>query len=223
MGLIISFLVAAPVLAVDIPDGETRYATFITTETARLNAFVIDDGGEACEVRFQYYYGDDGEWTDNETAWVAGYLTGESPYIDIDSLVENEVYYARVQIKNGAGTFDGDPVTFTPYNAPSMPSKWFATPDVERFHNVFFYGMYNLIADSIEMPREIFYMLATLFWCLVIFVAALLLSKRLVPALYAVSGSMALFSLVTLLPMFFIGFSVIGFLGAIKMGHPREE
>jgi hypothetical protein len=220
--ILIWSMITTPALAADLPDGETRYATFITEESARLNAYLADDGGEACEVRFQYYYSD-GTWTDNETPWLAGYLTGEEPYVDIDTLIEGEVYYCRVQIKNGAGTFDGQSVAFTPYNAPSMPSRWFATPNVERFHNAFFYGLYNFIADRTEIPRDIFYMLATLFWCIVIFAAILIVGRRLVPAIYGVSGSMAIASLLTLLPMFFIGFSAIGFLGAIKMGHPREE
>lgn len=221
--LLSSILFAGRVLAFDIPDGETRLPTYITTATAQLNAYLVDDGGEACQVRFQYYYGDDGDWTDNETAWTAGYVTGDSPYVNITSLVENELYYCRVQIKNGAGTFDGDSVAFTPYGAPEMPSRWFATPDVERFHNTFFYGMYNFIADRNEIPRDLFYTMATLFWCFAFGVVALIIGKRLYAGLYVLAGSMAIGSLLTLLPMFFIAFAVIGFLGAIKMGHPREE
>jgi hypothetical protein len=36
-------------------------------------------------------------------------------------------------------------------------------------------------------------------------------------------GSMTLFSLLRLLPMFFMAFTVIAIWGIIKMGHPREE
>jgi len=223
--LLFTIMLASPVFAVPVlPDGETHYATYVTDTTATFNAYITDDGGEACDVRFQYYI-EGGAWTDTETAWVAGYLTGESATADLTGLTEDAIYYVRVQIKNSAGTFtDSDYVVFTPNSAsPTMPSRWFATPDVERFKYAFFYGMNNLIADRLDMDRDVFYMLSTLFWCVVIAILALIIGKRLVPAVIALCGSMALASLVTLLPMFFMAFSAIGIWGALKMGHPREE
>jgi len=221
--LLLGILLASPVLAVPImPDGETRYATFITATTATLNGYVINDGGEPCEVRFQYYI-DGGTWTDNTTAYVAGYVTGDSPTVDITTLTTGSLYYCRVQIKNSAGTFDGDSAVFTAYAAPEMPSTWFATPDYTRFNHAFFYGLYNYIADETEIPRNTFYMLATLIECVILGILALIIGKRLMPAIIVLCGTMALASLIRLLPMFFIVFSIIAIWGMIKMGHPREE
>jgi len=224
IGVLIAVIVSAtPVLAVTtIPDGETRLVTFVSETAVTLNGYIIDDGGEDCEVKFQYYTGT-GTWTDNDTGYVAGYATGETISVAITGLTEDAIYYYRVLIKNGAGTFTGDGVAFTPYASPTMPNRWFATPDVEHFKHAFFYGIYNLAADHLNMPRETFYFLITIFWCVVIGIVALIIGKRLVPAVIAFCGAMALASLVTLLPMFMIAFSVIGIWGAIAMGHPREE
>jgi hypothetical protein len=215
-------LIASPVLAISSPSIETRFATFITVTTARLNAYVLDDGGEDCEVMFQYYYGD-GDWADNETPWVAGYVTSDQAYVDVTSLTTDELYCYRAVIKNGSGTIDGDSVTFSAYAAPEMPSKWFGTPDVDKFKHAFFYGLFNYIADLIKMPQDVFYMLATLLTCIILGIAALIIGKRLMPSVIVLCGAMALASLLGLLPMFFIAFSIIGIFGMIKMGHPREE
>ena len=221
--IVIISLIAGQVFAVTVlPDGETRYASFITTTTARFNAHITDDGGEPCDVRFQYYI-DGGTWADNDTGWVAGYITDDQPYADVTGLSTDSLYYCRAQIKNGAGTFDGDSVAFNAYAAPEMPSKWFATPDYTRFRHAFFYGLYNYIADLASIPRPTFYMLATLIECVALGILALIIGKRLMPAVIVLCGSMALASLVTLIPMFFIAFSIIGIFGMIKMGHPREE
>jgi hypothetical protein len=221
---VLAVVFVAPVLATTItmPAGETHYATFITTISATLNGYVSDEGGEPCDVRFQYYYGS-GTWTDNETPWIADYVTGDNPTVDISGLTTGELYYYRVQIKNSAGTFSGSSTTFTAYDAPSMPSTWFSTPDITRFRHTFFYGLYNFVADEMKMPRPTFYMLATLFLCVVLGIVALILGKRLMPAVIVLTGSMVLFSLLRLLPMFFIAFSIVAIWGMIKMGHPREE
>ena len=150
---LLALLVASPVSATaTLPAGETHLATYITATSATLNGYVTDDGGEACQARFQYYYGI-GTWTDNATPWLTGYVTGDSPTANITGLTDGELYYCRMEIENSAGTFDADSEIFSAYDAPSMPSSWFATPDVERFKNAFFYGMYNFLADEIKMPR----------------------------------------------------------------------
>lgn len=220
---VLVLLVASPVSATaTLPAGETHLATYITATSATLNGYVTDDGGEACQARFQYYYGT-GTWTDNATPWLTGYVTGDSPTANITGLTDGELYYCRMEIENSAGTFDADSEIFSAYDAPSMPSSWFATPDVERFKNAFFYGMYNFLADEIKMPRGTFYLLATLLVAVVLGIATLIISKRLMPAVIVLCGFMSLFSLMRLLPMYFVAFSIIAIWGMIKMGHPREE
>lgn len=220
---LVGILSVTSVLAVAVmPSGESRFATFITATTATLNGYVENDGGEDCEVRFQYYI-DGGDWTENETPYVAGYKSGEEVSADITGLTTESLYYCRVQIKNGAGTFDGDSVAFTAYAAPSMPSTWFSTPDYTKFRHTFFYGIYNLIADLLQMPRATFYLLATIFWCIALAIVALIIGKRLMPAIITLCGLMSLAALIKLLPMFFVIFSIFAIWGMIKMGHPREE
>jgi len=223
LAVVAGILAVTSVAAVTTPAATTRYATYITASTARLNAVVDDDGGEPCDVQFQYYY-DDGDWTDNETGWLSGYVTGDLPYADIDSLTANTLYYFRVEIRNSSGgAIDGDSVSFNAYNAPTMPSTWFQTPDYTRFHNFPTYGLFNYLADLMSMPRGTFWLLATLFICIALGVLTLIIGKRLVPAVIVLAVMMALSSLVRLLPMYFVLFSVIFTLGVIKMGHPREE
>jgi hypothetical protein len=205
-----------------LPSGETHFATYITTSTAILNGYITDDGGEPCQARFQYYYGT-GTWTDNATPWLTGYVTGDNPTANITGLTDGELYYYRIEIENSAGTFDGDSEAFSAYDAPSMPAAWFATPDVERFKNAFFYGLYNFLADEIKMPRATFYLLATLLVSVALGIGTLIVSKRLMPAVIVLCGFMSLFSLMRLLPMYFVAFSIIAIWGTIKMGHPREE
>jgi hypothetical protein len=220
--LALVILVASPVLAIALPDGETRRATFVTVTSASLNAYLVDDGGEPCEVQFQYYYGA-GTWTDNQTGFVAGYETDDDISVDVTGLTTGELYHCRAQFKNTAGTFDDpNPITFYPYAAPSMPATWF-TVDYTKFSHAFFYGLYNYLADKASMPRNTFYLLISLAECIALGIVALIFGKRLMPAVIVLCGFMALFSLVRLLPMFFIVFSIIGIWGMIKMGHPREE
>jgi hypothetical protein len=104
-----------------------------------------------------------------------------------------------------------------------MPATWFATPNIQRFKNTFFYGLYNFLADEIKMPRATFYLLATLLVSVALGIGTLIVSKRLMPAVIVLCGFMSLFSLMRLLPMYFVAFSIIAIWGMIKMGHPREE
>ena len=204
------------------PSGETHLATYITATTATLNAFIDDDGGDVCQVRFEYYTGS-GTWTDNITSWVTGYHTGDTVTADITGLVSGDLYMDRVEIENSTTViYDGDSVAFSAYAAPSMPSTWFATPDYTKFKHAFFYGLYNLTADGLKVPRNTFYMLATIFWCIGLAIATLVISKRLMAAVIVLCGFMAMGALIRLLPMFFVGFSVIAILGIIQMGHPVQ-
>lgn len=219
---VLALLIASPVLAVDLPEATTRYATFITTTTARLNGFVDDDGGEACEVRFNYY-AEGGAWDDNVTAWVAGYLTGESPYADVSALVEDTLYYYRVEIKNGAGTVEGDSVAFSAYNAPTMPRTWLSGPNVARWNATFIGPIVIICADSISMPYATVYFFIGFFVSLASGIGALLIGKRLIPALITFGVVMIIVSLIEILPMFLAFFGVVFIIGSIAMGHPREE
>jgi hypothetical protein len=217
-------LLVVPVSATTVtdPSGETHLATYITVATATLNAFIDDDGGDVCQVRFEYYTGS-GTWTDNITPWVTGYHTGDTVTADISGLTSGDLYMCRAEIENSTMVvYDGDSVAFSAYAAPSMPSTWFATPDYTKFKHAFFYGLYNLAADGLKVPRNTFYMLSTIFWCIGLAIGTLVISKRLMAAVIVLCGFMAMGALIRLLPMFFVAFSVIAILGIIQMGHPVQ-
>jgi len=105
------------------PTITTNSATYVTYSTARLNASVVNDGGTACEIRFQYYTGG-GDWTDNETAWVPGYTTGQHPYKDISNLDDETEYHFRVQARIGTDIATGSGVDFTTESLLEEPSNF---------------------------------------------------------------------------------------------------
>lgn len=115
------------------PDVATNAATYIAKTTARLNSVVIDDGGEACDIRFGY--GDETTAVfanyDTITAWVEDtYTTGQHPYVDITGLTPNDEYFFRVQIKNNDSTVDpDDELSFTTTAATAVPTNLKAYPE----------------------------------------------------------------------------------------------
>lgn len=105
------------------PTGTTDPATLVADIEATLNGKVTGDGGEACEVRFQYYTGV-GDWTDNETVWQPGKLTNDTFSQRISGLTPNTEYHFRAQIKNSDSTASGADRTFT--------TEYFPTPFLRR-------------------------------------------------------------------------------------------
>ncbi len=109
-----------------LPDITTQAATDISNHAARLNSVVVTDGGDPAEVRFGY--GTTSKTVanfnlyDTVTSWVAGYETGEHPYFDATGLINNTLYYFRVQIRNATGNDTGDELTFTTTNNLEEPS-----------------------------------------------------------------------------------------------------
>lgn len=99
------------------PEIDTEAATLITTNSARLNSTIIDDGGDNCNVRFGYGTTSQiiANFTsyDTVTAWVSGKKTNDTPYVNISGLLPNTTYYFRVQAENDAGTRTGNELTFT--------------------------------------------------------------------------------------------------------------
>lgn len=106
------------VLLVENPTLTIADASNITNTTARLNATVTDDGGEACDVRFAY--GTTNQTAanfllyDTVTSWGTGYTTGNTPYVTASGLSANTTYYYRAQILNSSGNMTTvDSATFT--------------------------------------------------------------------------------------------------------------
>ena len=84
-------------------------ATMLGTRVATLNGTLTDDGGEVCDVRFQYgttiAYGTD-------TAWQPGFVTGNTFSQAISGLTPNTVYHFRAQARNSGGIGSGADDTF---------------------------------------------------------------------------------------------------------------
>jgi len=117
-GAELTFNTGAVVVA---PTGTTDPATLVADIEATLNGTVTGDGGEACEVRFQYgltaAYG-------INTAWQPGKLTSNTFSQRINGLTPNTEYHFRAQIKNSAATVNGADRTFT--------TEGFPTPFIRR-------------------------------------------------------------------------------------------
>lgn len=123
--LCITTVVLAAIIA---PTVTTNPATYVAYCTARLNSTLTSDGGEACQVQFQYYTGA-GVWADNETGFVTGYVTDDNPYVDVTGLTDNTTYHFRVQAKNTEGsTISGASTDFTTSESVGTPTGLKAYP-----------------------------------------------------------------------------------------------
>ena len=92
-----------------LPTVTTGDATPVEETTATLHGAVTNDGGEACQYRFQY-----GTVTGNynaATGWTGSVLTGESFSADVSGLGKGTKYYFRAQVKNSNGTGSGPELT----------------------------------------------------------------------------------------------------------------
>ncbi|MBA7670144.1 hypothetical protein ES703_78287 [subsurface metagenome] len=93
-----------------VPTVTANPATNVIQELATLNGLLDGDGGEACDVRFQYGltsgYG-------TNTAWQPGIHTGATFEQAIAGLNPNTTYHFRAQATNSAGTANGADRTFT--------------------------------------------------------------------------------------------------------------
>jgi len=123
--------------AVVAPTGTTDAATLVADVGATLNGTVTGDGGEACEVRFQYgltaAYG-------TNTAWQPGKLTSDTFSQVISGLIPNTLYHFRAQIKNSDSTADGADETFT--------TEYFPTPFIRRVLRDMFGGGADINAGN---------------------------------------------------------------------------
>jgi hypothetical protein len=96
-----------PVVA---PAATTGDASPVEETSATLNGTLDDDGGEACEYRFEYGT-DSGEPYSFSTAWTGSITTGQSFDTDITGLDKGTKYYFRAQLRNSAGTASGSELT----------------------------------------------------------------------------------------------------------------
>jgi len=92
------------------PTVTTGSATLVEETTATLHGTVTNDGGEACEYRFQYGTAP-GVYSAN-TTWTGSKTTGQSFSAGITGLAKGTKFYFRAQAKNSAGTANGTQLSF---------------------------------------------------------------------------------------------------------------
>ncbi len=124
------------VLAATAPAITANEASNVALTTARLNATVVDDGGEACQVRFGYgeVSQDAVDFDDYTTItdWSGSiYTVGNTPYFDATSLETNTEYFYRVQIKNSDSTVTSvDEIDFTTLNGIADVTVFYGVSDI---------------------------------------------------------------------------------------------
>lgn len=107
------------------PSITTVDASNVTTTTAQLNALIVSDGGQLCDVRFGWDTVSHAAFADyaNITAWVSDtYSTGDYPSVNISGLVALSTYHFRAQVRNDISTQIGGDVDFTAANAVNYPT-----------------------------------------------------------------------------------------------------
>jgi len=114
----------ATTTAIVAPTVTTNAATNVEETTATLNGTITDDGGGACQYRFEYDT-DSGEPYSYNTSWTGSKTTGQSFSQSITSLNKGTKYYFRAQAKNSAGTASGSELTFL--TKPDAPTAFNAT------------------------------------------------------------------------------------------------
>lgn len=105
-----------------VPTVASVAASNIYNTGARLNGTLTSDGGEASTIVIGYDSVSRGTTFANyatKTTLVGTYVTGNSPYLDVTTLVANTTYYFNIQATNSAGSSIGTELSFTTTNALS--------------------------------------------------------------------------------------------------------
>lgn len=121
------------------PEITTKAATNISANTTRLNAEVVNDGGQPSYVRFCYGTVSGNCTVDVACGWgvscncttynatsgwlVDTYTTGEKPYFDATGLIAGTAYYFCAQIKNDMSCRCGGELSFTTASGIEEPTE----------------------------------------------------------------------------------------------------
>jgi len=115
-------LIVTYTVQIDPPSVDTLAAGGVGMTYATLKGEILDDGGEACQVRFQIKR-DGGSWWYEPDHWFGSYNTGVAFSEGVGGLSPGTKYYFKAGAKNSAGTvWDDTPRSFTtnPPNAPEV-------------------------------------------------------------------------------------------------------
>ena len=108
----------------ELPTVSTAAAASIEQQSATLNGIIDNDGGESCQVRFEYDM-DPGEPYDFNTNWSGNLNTGDDFSQVISDLSPDTTYYFRAQTKNSAGSSSGAELSFSSLSVvlPEAPAS----------------------------------------------------------------------------------------------------
>ena len=108
----------------ELPAVSTAAAASIEQQSATLNGVIDNDGGESCQVRFEYGT-NPGEPYAFNTDWSGNLNTGDDFSQVISDLSPNTIYYFRAQTKNSAGSSNGAELSFTSLSVvlPEAPAS----------------------------------------------------------------------------------------------------
>lgn len=106
------------------PTVTTNAASDVSIETAQLNGYLNDDGGDDCEYRFSW--DEDGSPYDNTTEWTGDINSGESFNAILSGLDPSTTYHYRAECRNDDYTGTGADTTFTTGALPSEPTNFVA-------------------------------------------------------------------------------------------------
>jgi len=107
-GAVLEFTTPPMIVA---PTVQTDVASGIGRTSATLNGTVLDDGAEACEVRFQIREQGGSWWYPSD--WSGSYTTGQAFSELVSSLDSNTTYEFQAAARNSAGEDWGQILSFT--------------------------------------------------------------------------------------------------------------
>lgn len=116
------------------PTVQTVEQSNVGMTTARLNAHVTEDGGEAVTIRFGWGLTSEAtiEAYDNYGTVSGTWSKGQNVYLDVDSLSQDTLYYFRAEAINSIGNHLGAELSFTTEAGVADVSNFKAIPHSDR-------------------------------------------------------------------------------------------
>jgi len=120
------YLKTVNIETIALPAVTTDNATMVEETTATLNGTLNNDGGEACEYRFEYDT-DSGAPYAFSTAWTGSVTSGQTFNANINGLSKGTKYYFVAEARNSTGTISGSELNFLTKPDGPAPGSFIAT------------------------------------------------------------------------------------------------
>ena len=120
------YLKTVNIETIALPAVTTDSATLVEETTVTLNGTLDNDGGEACEYRFEYDTDSDAPYAFS-TAWTDGVTSGQTFNANINGLSKGTKYYFVAEARNSTGTISGSELNFLTKPDGPAPGSFIAT------------------------------------------------------------------------------------------------